>query len=279
MVKPIKKRTKTSVLVNPQTSSGAKRQSANPGELIALGWLNPQQRRHTVPATKKKSKGKGQTKKHKAAKPRPHNPALQLVPFIHAGKKHNALEGLALINAARSYGHKGKKKKRNPDAAKLLQKPVDALRFGGLGLAGLVATRYLPQIALASYNKGVVGYAANLAVAVATGAVAGATIGVPEGFAVFIGGSLYLVNRIFTDLTPLGRQLNLSGIGDVHAAGDLGALVSAYFPVPVVKTRDGRPVIPAAIIEAVLRQIPPAPAATATGPGAVSGLSRFHRGL
>jgi len=66
---------------------------------------------------------------------------------------------------------------------------------------------------------------------------------------------LYLVNRIITEqFAPVGKILSLAGLGDAQAAG-LGRIREGYFPLPVVVTRDGRPVIPRAIVQASVAEM------------------------
>ncbi len=163
------------------------------------------------------------------------------------------------------------RRRRNPSVRNALAKPIDMMKVGVSAAGGLLGTRVIPQIVLGAKNTGPIGYGANFVTAIGLAALAARYLGQAAGKAVLSGGSLYIFNRLLNDMTPLGKSLNLSGIGDPQAAGRLGALVPAYFPMPVVSDRAGRPVIPAAIKQEIQAAIPaPKPAAAA-----VSGVGRF----
>jgi len=161
------------------------------------------------------------------------------------------------------------RRRRNP--TRVTSKATGMLKTGAYALGGLVLTRQIPQAVLGSRNSGIVGYIANVATAIAASAIVSRIGGKAAGQAVGIGGGLYVVERILNEqLTPLGKALSLSGVGDPRAHGGLGAIKRAYFPWPVVTDRQGRPVIPREIVEQVKQEIPasqPAPP--------VSGVGRF----
>lgn len=245
MLKPtaITTRRRTTLLFNPAglSHSGAGRRGANPGELIALGPLNPRRTMNPRKKKKTKTKAKGHQKKGGARR----NPADFLV---LAHKKPPA---------------RRHRPRRNPDLMAVLKKPVEVLKHGLYATGGLLAARQLPQLLLGSRNTGLIGYAANIVTALMAGALAGAAFGAPAGASVMIGGGLYTVTRGLTEQTAIGRHLVLSGAGDPIAAGHLGALVPGYFAHPAVVNREtGQPAIPEAIVRAVLSRMPPPAAAT-----------------
>ncbi len=234
-------------LVNPTTKAGkgrkfgkrqapAKRKAKrrNPGSLMVLGTLNPQRR-----STMKKQR------KHKAA-PR-QNPV----------KAFKAKKGT----------HRGRRRS-NPS---IVSKPLHLMKTAAFAGGGLIATRQIPQMVLGSRNAGPIGYLANLIVALFSAGAVSKFAGKENGFAVGIGGGLYLLNRLISEnFSPIPKALALSGVGDHAAAGSLGTVVPGYLPVPVVRDNAGRPIIPAAIIDAIKANLPPvsAPGQTMTGLGA-----------
>jgi hypothetical protein len=165
-------------------------------------------------------------------------------------------------------------RKRNPEMAGAMGamgRPVEYLKFGLIALLGLVTTRQVPQMALGTKNTSWLGYAANLATALAgaygTGKVAGKNAAVAFG----TGGGLYTVNRILTDkLTPVGQVLSLAGLGDAQASATLGRIVpgSVY---PPTYDANGNLKLPANFVAAMNKALP----APGTGPGKLNGVSRF----
>lgn len=249
---PISTRRRKTLLFNParkaagKPKSGARRRRANPGALIAIGPLNP-----TRSTTVKKKKQKKYASKQRAKGLSRRNPDFP----VFASKKRQA--------------------RHNPDLTAILKKPVDVLTHGLYATGGLLMTRQVPQLVLGSRNVGLIGYGANIIVALIAGAAAGAAFGPAAGASVMIGGGLYTVSRALTEQTPIGKHLVLSGAGDPIACGNLGALVPGYFAHPAVINRaTGEPEIPEAIVRAVLRQIPVAAPAAATASTSLTG-ARF----
>jgi hypothetical protein len=251
-------------LVNPQhakkkvrrPSAGSKKRSqsakrnaprkANP--LITMGFVNPQ---GTKPMQNKKNK------QQKKRAPRATNPAFQ---FQSKRKANNPWKPR-------------KHRKHNPS---FLAEPVSMAKTGAMALGGLVAARQLPQLILGAKNTGWIGYFANGITAALTAFVASKMAGKQAGQAVLIGGSLYLVNRVMTEqFSPAGNLLALSGVGDAAASSQMGAIRSAYYPVPVVYDRAGKPIIPQALIDGVKAGLPPAPVANSQAVAKLAGVGRL----
>jgi hypothetical protein len=159
----------------------------------------------------------------------------------------------------RSFGHR---RRRNPG---MLSSTTSILKSGFYALVGLVVARQLPQFALGARNSGWLGYGANLAATILAAMIATKMFGQEVGKDVALGGGLYTVNRIIQDqLSPVGKVLSISGLGDYNALGDIQP---GYFPLPVPTDASGQPIIPA--------ELRPAPAAVNTK--GMSGISRPSR--
>jgi len=240
-------------LHNPQhlgTRQASRR--GNPGELLTLGFLNPERKATMKSKTKKKKPAA-----HSSNASRQKNPSIK----AHAFKK--------------SYRPK---KHRNPENfLGSLSKPVDFFKAGLLALIGLVVTRQVPQLILKTNNKSWLGYGANAITAGAAGYAAHKFVSKSAGAAVAIGGGLYLVNRILSEkLSPVGQYLSLAGTGDAVAASHVGRLQYAYFPFPVVRDKSGKVVIPkeidaAAAVAAASAAMRPAPASILQGNSRLAG--------
>lgn len=220
--------------------SAQKSRRTNPGVLTILGPLaaNP-------------STG-GRTMKKKTATKRP---AKKRNPFVKGKASAKGRKP-----TSRSY-----RRSRNPST---LTKGADLLKLGVSALVGLVTTRQIPQTVLGESNTGIKGYLANGAVAFGAGYLANKLLGKAYGNAAFIGGGVYIANRLMNDyLSPVGKVLSLSGVGDAQAAGTMSGIVDAYFPVPVIDGPNGQPEFPAALTTHIRNQF--APAAPQSG---VSGL-------
>lgn len=223
-------------IVNPEKigsprAARPRPKQTNPAGLYLLGAVNPQR--------------KAMAKKQKKSK----KPARKGNPFPFFQKKA----------AAGRKAHKPKKAMRrpNPEALDLVKEPFNVAKFGLIALIGLVGTRQLPQAVLKGKNSGWMGYLANLATALGGGLLTTKFVGKQAGSAVMIGGGLYLMNRVLSEqLSPIGNVLKLAGTGDAAAAGSLGRIKDAYFPFPVVRDRQGNPIIPKEIdAQAALRAI------------------------
>jgi len=151
-------------------------------------------------------------------------------------KSHNPFR-----RAKKMYA-RGRRRSSNP---KLLSGGFNLLKFGAIALVGLVATRQIPQWVLGTKNSSWIGYAANALTALVLGFAAHKFIGKEAGGAVLIGGGLYTVSRVITEqVSPIGKVLSLTGLGDPMALSGIGP---GYFPLPVPLDAAGNPIIPAEI--------------------------------
>jgi len=217
------------VLVNPQRPRPAakkrfpaqKARRKNPGTLTVLGLLNPQK----VSSMKKNSK-KRATPRKRIVK-RASNPV-----------------------SVRRIKARPVSRRRNPNGNGIVSKGMDFAKTGIAALVGLVATRQIPQMALGSANTGAMGYGANVATAIVAAALSSKFAGKTVGTAVGIGGALYVANRLITDyLSPVGKVLSLSGLGDAMAAepGQPSGVRPAHFMSPETYDATGAPMLPPAI--------------------------------
>ncbi len=245
-------------LINPQRpkkvtrakqAKPAKRRKTNPGTLMSIGFVNPQR---SPMKQQKKRKKNPQTKAKRA---RAKNPVYVSKPT--ASKKHRS-----------------SRRRRNPN---LVSTGTGMAKASLIALGSLVATRQLPQVLLGVRNKGLMGYGANLATAIAAAMVAKSVAGADAAFAAGLGGGVYIANRFLTEkLTPIGQYLSLSGLGDPQAnrsRASLGVLRPGYFPTPVQYAGD-EPLIPQAIVDAARpAAIPAAQVSQVAGVGRLA--SRF----
>ena len=139
------------------------------------------------------------------------------------------------------------RRRRNPNA---IGQGVDFAKAGVAALTGLVLTRQIPQMVLKDSNTGLMGYGANVLVAFAAAALGSKFAGKAIGHAMGIGGAVYVANRIISErISPIGKVLSLSGLGDAMVAdhSQLRGVRPGYFASPEVYDAHGNPVIPAAI--------------------------------
>lgn len=237
-------------LVNPPrrkrpSAAPQKRKAKNPAQLFTLGFLNPPRSNRM----KKKTNARPKQKHRK-------NPPRRMT------KKANP--------APRRV------KRRNPGIA---GKATGFFRMGLMAVLGALVTRQAPQMLLGSRNAGIMGYAANVAAAMAAAALATRVTNRQDAMSVAVGGAVYTVNRIISEKTsgPI-RALALSGVGDVQAftpRRGMRGIAPGYFASPAAYDSAGRPVIPTEIIDAVrsnlqTQPIAPPPAASMAG-------ARFRR--
>lgn len=250
-------------LVNPprrKKAAARKKVSAKPKrkatkrnapELIALGFLNPSERKRPM---KKKSKGGG---KKKAAAPKRRNGSRPLPPT--------------------------KQKKRRNGARGVTGKAVGFLRMTLVALIAAFATRQVPQWLLGARNTGYVGYAANIATALSAAALAGKFASRQDSVFALVGGAVMTGSRVISEKFGSGpiRQLALSGVGDASALSGarrgVRGIGPAYFASPPVY-QNGKPVIPQEILEQAAAYMDAKRASTAAAPpgAALAGL-KFGR--
>jgi len=238
-------------LVNPhpkkrRASSGARRKKSrnrNPNALMALGLVNPHKEKRSKMRRKAKRSGASKSSHRKA--PRRRNP------FGLGRKRHT-------------------RRRRNPSALSMAGNTGSILKGGFFALVGLVLARQLPQMFLGARNTGIIGYVSNIAATLVAAMVGGKFLGPEAGKFMAVGGGVYVVNRALTDnLSPVGKVLSLSGIGDHNALGDIQ---SGYFPLPVPTNASGQPIIPVELRSAPMT----AAAAASKGVGSVASSSRFN---
>jgi hypothetical protein len=148
-----------------------------------------------------------------------------------------------LFSSSAAPKRRSLRRKRNPSIL-TSDKPLNFMRDGALGLVGLVLTRQAPQMLLKSKNSGIYGYGANVVTTILAAAAAERFVGRGTGAPIAIGGGLYLVNRLLNDyVSPIGKYLSLSGVGDAQAAScgvqGLGVIRPEYVHLPAT-TPDGR---------------------------------------
>ena len=241
---PIRKRTKLTALVNPRRKaakakaakkphrpkkvSGAPRR--NPGATVLLGYLNPPE----------KKMQKQKTQKHKTIRRKASNPIrAKALPFQ---KKHRP-------------------RRKNPVSsisAGIFKKPIDLLQAGAIAAVAFFATKQVPRAVLKQRDQLWIGYLANLLTALGCTAMADRYLGPNAARSAFVGGGMYLFQRILTEQTDFGSRFGMQG------------LVPGYWAQPPVVDRQGRPVFQPQLAEFVKQQIPPpapapAPAQSSVG--------------
>lgn len=228
------------------------RKAKNAGYLAAIGALNPQKQGAAKMAKTKKAPAKKSTSRKPSAKK---------------------------MNPWMSKAHKPatKRKSSNPDKFR----PVEAAKSGAIILSGLIISRQLPQLAMGSSNKDWLGYAMNFGTALLGGVGVAMALGTKAGFEFAAGGAAYTISRIATErLSPVGKYLALSGVGDATAAsmGDcrragIGIVVNSSFSEPLLRRADGTFLIPPHI-QAAIENSRPAPMPMQAAP---AGVGRFRR--
>lgn len=230
-------------LANPQRSRATKKKRrANPTSLVTLGFLNPE--RSTV---KRKTKI------------RRRNPAATVARRRNSSTKRRRRNPAAPVHRRRTVKVR---RRRNPA---MVDRTTDLMKQGAAALVGLVITRQGPQFALGAKNTGVLGYVATVIAALAASFAIRKAAGPAAGHAALIGGGMQFASRLLNEyVSPIGKMLSLSGVGDAHAAG-LGEIRQSYFPLPV-PTRPGTleplQLNAAAPTPSVTQANAPAPAAT-----------------
>jgi hypothetical protein len=160
-------------------------------------------------------------------------------------------------------GHSHRRRRRNPG---IFSNVGSILTSGFYALVGLVIARQVPQWALGARNTSWLGYGANIVITILAAWLGGKMLGPEVGQSVALGGGLYTVNRIIQDqLSPVGKVLSVSGMGDYMSLGDIQA---GYFPLPVPTDANGNPIIPTELR-------PVAMAAASKGMGGINRGSRY----
>ncbi len=167
------------------------------------------------------------------------------------------------------------RRKRNPDGLRaIIGSPRQLATQAVVGLLAAVATRQLPQMVLGADNKDWKGYFGNGLTAAAAAWAAAVFLGPSAGQAALIGGSVILLDRILTEkVSPVGKYLSLTGLGDATAATGLGTIADGYFVYPTVRDAQGNPVIPHEITDAglsAMRQLLPAPPSSGSMQGVMT---------
>lgn len=212
-------------VVNPRRKKRTRPRRRAKNGVLTLGALNP--RRKT---TMKKKRSKTRKVNSSTKQRRRRNPFL-----------------------AKKRSHR--RRHRNPGTVgSYANRSLDTLKAGAAALGGLIAARQLPQLVLGEKNQGWIGYAANMITTLLVGASAERIFGREVAKHMLIGGGLATVERMIRErMTPLGRALSMSGVGDALAHGTTARSLRgngpAYFTSPAI-SRNGRPVVPTAITDA-----------------------------
>lgn len=172
-----------------------------------------------------------------------------------AKRKRNTAAPKA-ANPQRRHTRRSRAKRNYTPARKRRRNPTRTGRITGIAsegltaLVALVATRQIPQMALGEKNTGWMGYAGNIATALATSFVAGKVAGPAAAKAALIGGVAYFASRVLAEqLSPVGQYLKLAGIGDAQAATSLGTIHEGSYPYPQLWDEQGRQIVPQYILE------------------------------
>lgn len=236
-----------------------KRRRNIPGAIITAGLasLNPAAKKE-----RRKTMSKSKTKKRRsAARPNTSHRSTRRRP-----RRRN---GLIPYNFMGQRRHKKAKRRANP-----------SLRTGGGGLlknglfmlAGLVGSRLLPQAFLAAKNTGVMGYGANLAIALGGGVAIKSILKDSQAGNMFIlGGIGGIILRAIQDFTPFGQAINSS----LQGVGDVGIYGATTFFVPLAEAGGsdrGQMDLPSAVQRPAMTQPPPSGA----GVGGRFGRGRFN---
>jgi hypothetical protein len=209
----------------------------------------------------------------------PHKGAKKMAQQKPAKKKPAARKNPQFAGARPAVAQVTKKRRKhskNPMGLSLnsLSQPIELLKFGLIALFGLVATRQIPQMALAEKNESWLGYGSNLGTALggayATSRIAGKTAGIAFG----TGGGLYTVNRFLTEkFTPVGKVLSLSGLGDAQASASLGRIIPGAVYPPSYDNQ-GRLRLPPVFVDAMRASNPQPAGGSAMSGGRMRGNAR-----
>jgi hypothetical protein len=167
-----------------------------------------------------------------------------------------------------------RRRRRNPG---IMANAKEFLMAGATGLASAVATSQLPQLILGADNTSFMGYAANIATAVAATFLANSMLGPRAGEAAMVGGAVIVLDRFLTEnVSAIGPYISLSGVGDATAAR-MGTIRDGYYLHPTMVDGSGNMIVPQPVtdasVAAVLAKYPQiaAPLAAAMNSGKTTG--------
>lgn len=130
-------------------------------------------------------------------------------------------------------------RRRNPGVGSMLSGTTGSV-VGVLG--GVMVTKFLSGFLPAQFNTGIIGYAANAAVAVAQGKLIGKVAkNASLGHSMMVGGLAYVFARALSDFFPsIGGNVGISGMGliggsqfyvpQVNQGGSMGSFVPVGAP-------------------------------------------------
>ncbi|MFL6311637.1 MAG: hypothetical protein ACJ71W_05985 [Terriglobales bacterium] len=200
-----------------------------------------------------------------------------------SGKKRNPKLHIAKRKSSRRGGFQAsshKPRRRNPGRmTSALQKLniTSALIAGGSAIAGGLLTRAIPQQLLKAKNTGILGYGANLAVAVGGFVAARYFTKRPEiAYGILAGGVAATMLRVYSEKISQSSVNLLAEMGDVEFSSDgLGAL-GEYLQSsnPPSDNRGGKFQLPASAVT----QLPQASAAGASSVATTDMASDRFRG-
>lgn len=138
-------------------------------------------------------------------------------PYYAAGPRMNRRRRSSGRRRRRN-AYYGRRRRRNPALGGITPFVTGA----AWAIGGGVGTRMITQAVLGNQNQGWLGYGGNLLAAFALGAAAQmATRNRSTRNFVILGGVIATLQRVLTDMTPIGKRLALSGMGDYMVQGFL----------------------------------------------------------
>src|SRR3989304_2369673 len=197
-------RGKTAKRSKKRRAMSARERSTNPS-LMLLGPVNP----NGGPMAKRRSK-KAKRNTHRSQS---------------AGTRKSR-RGNPLNRATR--------RRRRNSASSMVGKTSNIMLMGFWVVVGLALTRQIPQLLLGAKNTGMMGYMANIAVAIGSAMVANSVGGERAALGAGAGGGAYVITRAVQEhMSPIGKYLALQGLGDAMAMGEILSGDRTYFPLPL----------------------------------------------
>jgi len=254
-VNPQKKRQKSSRTTARRARRTRKRNTLGGGELFVM--TNP----------KKKTR---RNRHHYAPKQR--------------NRRHSRNPLFARSRSRRHYRMNSRRRRRNPSIGGFSGTELFQLGIGAAG--GAIGTRYLTQTILGDKNTGAMGYAANIATAIALAWAAAKFAGREIASGVAAGGLSAVIMRLWSEKVSGTSPAALTGyLGDLDFSSDgLGAYIQSGFPLPTVSAQNGNYLsVPAGYswgpagspTGATLAPGASAAPSVSVQPGVPAGLSRF----